>query len=74
MNTNDDQNTPAQASSAPAAGSAPGGWPVEARISHRVLIYAAQRSPHAMNQFTIEEIVREELAKEPNVASERQPT
>jgi hypothetical protein len=48
------------------SGSAPVDWPIEARISHRIMLYAAQRRPHAMNQFTIEDIVREELAKEPN--------
>ena len=39
---------------------------VEQRISHRIILHAAQRSPHAMNQFTIEDIIRDELAKEPN--------
>lgn len=51
-----------------ALGSAPpADWPVEARISHRIMIYAARRRTYGMNQMTIEDIVREELAKEPNV-------
>lgn len=41
-------------------------WPIEARISHRILIYAARRAPHAMNQFTVEDIVREEISREQN--------
>lgn len=39
-------------------------WPVEARISHRIILYSAKRD--GMNQFAIEEIVREELAKSAN--------
>lgn len=31
------------------------------------MIYAARRRTYGMNQMTIEDIVREELAKEPNV-------
>jgi hypothetical protein len=48
----------------------PTNWPVEARISHRILLYAAQRAPHTMNQLTIEDIVKEEIAKESNTQGE----
>lgn len=48
------------------AGAAHGSTPVEQRISHRIMIYAAHRAPSMMNQFTIEDIVKEEMAKESN--------
>lgn len=40
-----------------------GDAPVAQRISHRIMLYAAQRSPLPMNQFMIEDIIREETAK-----------
>lgn len=36
------------------------------RIRHRIMLYAAQRAPRAMNHFTVEDIIRDELAKRPN--------
>lgn len=32
-----------------------------AMISHRLIFYAANRNPHPMNQFSVEEIIRTEL-------------
>lgn len=37
---------------------------VEQRISHKVLLYAAQRHPEKMNQYTVEDIVRREIKAE----------
>lgn len=35
--------------------------PYEQRVSHRIMLYAAQRHPHELNQYTIEDILREEM-------------
>lgn len=50
-----------------------GSTPVEQRISHRIMVYSAQRAPHMMNQFTIEDIVKEEMTKESNGDSTTKP-
>lgn len=34
----------------------------EETISHKIMIYAEMRKPDRMNQFAVEEIIREELA------------
>ncbi len=40
-------------------------WPIEARISHRIIVYVTK---HGLNQFGIEEIIKEELSDAHNAA------
>jgi hypothetical protein len=53
-----------QPSTPPAVAARTPDAPVEQRISHRIMLYAAQRAPAIMNQFQVEEIIREETDRE----------
>lgn len=63
MKPEPEANNPQRESALP---SATGYAPVDQRISHRIMLYAAQRAPGMMNQFTIEDIIKEEMAKAHN--------
>jgi hypothetical protein len=58
-----DYELPDQIESVAAPSSTLEDYSIETRISHRILLYAARCKPQAMNQFTIEDIIKEEIEK-----------